>query len=298
MIDASIFQKISQFNCFLYRYGFSDKNPCLHPGDIRRLEAINDSKLRPFIRDCIVFPVLGSRPHSNEISGSDLDGDQYWVYWGKELMVNEMEPPLAYTPAPKKTVSEVTPDLIVNHILDTLDDHTFAIISNTHSVLADKDGTKSANCKFLAELFPRAIDSVKTGEQINMERVNQLREEYCQSYPNWLMKDDKLSYESKSINGHLFNKAQNLTINASAYKFMYMRYDQINKDVSIDIEAHDDTNEQDHFRKRILSKWLHSLISALCLWGSVILFNHKRWLFRIIICLFIYYTFFLNLLFH
>lgn len=36
--------------------------------------------------DCLVFPVLGKRPHANEIAGSDLDGDQFFVCWDSEFL--------------------------------------------------------------------------------------------------------------------------------------------------------------------------------------------------------------------
>ncbi|CAF3403651.1 unnamed protein product [Rotaria sp. Silwood1] len=204
------------------------KNPCLYPGDILCLEAVDIPALRPFIRDCIVFPVLGRRPHSNEIAGSDLDGDQYWINFENKFSI-------------------VTPELVVTHILDKLDDTTYGNISNTHSVIADKhpDGTMSAECKFLAELFPRAIDSIKTGEQINMEEMKELREKWCDTYPTWMMKDDKPNYKSTTINEHLFNRAQNLRINGSAYKCMHIKYDKINKDTLINIEEDDDTVNRD-----------------------------------------------------
>ncbi len=249
-----------------------------------------------------MFPVLRPRPHSNEISGSDLDGDQYWVYWGKELTVKEVIRPLDYTPASKKTVPEVTPELIVNHILDTHDDSTSGIISNTHSVIADKDpnGTKAADCKYLAELFPRAIDSVKTGEKINMERVNKLREEKCQKYPTWMMNDDKESNKSESINGYLFNKVQNLKIDHTVYNFRYVKYDKIDKDTSITIEADDDVNKQHYFRNKIQSGFYRSLNSYPPFSTLITFFQRKRWLTKlIIIIMFIFFFIFkLNFLFH
>lgn len=51
------------------------KNPAHFPGDIRLLKAVDYPSLH-HLQECIVFPADGERPHPNEISGSDLDGDE------------------------------------------------------------------------------------------------------------------------------------------------------------------------------------------------------------------------------
>jgi RNA-dependent RNA polymerase len=45
------------------------RNPCLHPGDVRQLEAVDVPELRHLV-DCIVFPRNGTRPHPNEMAGT------------------------------------------------------------------------------------------------------------------------------------------------------------------------------------------------------------------------------------
>ena len=76
------------------------KNPCLHPGDVRVLEAVDVPELHHLV-DCLVFPKKGERPHANEASGSDLDGDVYFVTWDKNLVPpgKRSWKPMDYSPA-------------------------------------------------------------------------------------------------------------------------------------------------------------------------------------------------------
>nr|GEW39197.1 RNA-dependent RNA polymerase 6 [Tanacetum cinerariifolium] len=54
------------------------KNPCLHPGDIQVLKAVNVSGLKHLV-DRLIFPQKGERPHTDEALGSDLDVVLYFV---------------------------------------------------------------------------------------------------------------------------------------------------------------------------------------------------------------------------
>lgn len=86
------------------------KNPCLHPGDIRILEAVDDPSLHHLF-DCLVFPQKGDRPHTDEASGSDLDGDLYFVTWDENLIPPSKKswPPMEYAPAkPRELAYPVT----------------------------------------------------------------------------------------------------------------------------------------------------------------------------------------------
>ncbi|CAF1090037.1 unnamed protein product [Didymodactylos carnosus] len=183
------------------------KNPCLYPGDIRKLEAVDIPKLQHCIRDCIVFPTQGNRPHPNEISGSDLDGDQYWVYWGKDLTIENPIDPLPHTSAKKIKVAKITNEDIIDHIVNSMGTHFYGIICDTHSVIADKLGTLSKEAVEIANLFYRSIDAPKTGEHITMDRIWELRKMYCTDYPCFMMKVDKPIYKSVSVAEHLFKLA-------------------------------------------------------------------------------------------
>ncbi|XP_077234209.1 RNA-dependent RNA polymerase 1-like [Tasmannia lanceolata] len=75
------------------------KNPCLHPGDVRVLMAVNVPALHHMV-DCVVFPQQGKKPHPNECSGSDLDGDTYFVSWDPELIPHRQIPAMEYAATP------------------------------------------------------------------------------------------------------------------------------------------------------------------------------------------------------
>mmetsp|Transcript_29111 Transcript_29111/g.43875 ORF Transcript_29111/g.43875 Transcript_29111/m.43875 type:complete len:111 (-) Transcript_29111:1382-1714(-) len=61
------------------------RNPCTHPGDLRRLKSVDCPQLK-YLHNVIVFSSKGDRPPPNMMSGGDLDGDVYFITWDEELL--------------------------------------------------------------------------------------------------------------------------------------------------------------------------------------------------------------------
>lgn len=167
------------------------------------------------MRDVIVFPIDGKRPHSNEISGSDLDGDQYWVYWGDSFKIRPDQDvePLSYKGAKKEELPSFDQSKIIEHIVQSFESGIIlGMIANTHTVVADKhpDHSFSEPCKKLAELFALAVDSPKTGKFIEKEQIRPYQKKYCDTYPKFMRRFGEPSSESKSILETLYLKAKSV----------------------------------------------------------------------------------------
>jgi RNA-dependent RNA polymerase len=60
--DQSFFRKVDESTSTIIGEVAVTKNPCLHPGDIRVLEAVYDVELEEKgLVDCIIFPQNGGR---------------------------------------------------------------------------------------------------------------------------------------------------------------------------------------------------------------------------------------------
>jgi RNA-dependent RNA polymerase len=64
-------------------------------GDIRKLEAVDIPAFHD-LKNVIVFPMRGPRPHAQEMSGGDLDGDTFWISRHPDLIFNQTEDPFDY----------------------------------------------------------------------------------------------------------------------------------------------------------------------------------------------------------
>ncbi|KAK4395678.1 RNA-dependent RNA polymerase 1 [Sesamum angolense] len=183
------------------------KNPCLHPGDVRVLKAVDVKALHHMV-DCVVFPKKGMRPHPNECSGSDLDGDIYFVCWDSDLIPPRQVSPMDYDPAPTTGLDhDVTIEEVEEYFTNYIVNDSLGIISNAHTVFADKEESMalSESCLALARLFSIAVDFPKTG--VPAEIPSHLR---VKEYPDFMDKPDKTTYESKRVIGKLYREVKDI----------------------------------------------------------------------------------------
>eukprot|EP00397_Hematodinium_sp_SG-2012_P000123 GEMP01000123.1.p1 GENE.GEMP01000123.1~~GEMP01000123.1.p1 ORF type:complete len:2580 (+),score=731.62 GEMP01000123.1:47-7741(+) len=175
------------------------KNPCLHPGDILRLEAVDVPALR-YIVNCVVFPTTGERPLPDKISGSDLDGDMYFCTWDMDLVTPVTQgQPMDYTPQDGSNElsignsDESAQRALHEYYVQCTTGTSLGVIANSHIVFADEKGAMCDPCIKLAQLHSDAVDAPKTGKRIEVPR--ELRPI---AYPSWMEKEDERAQVSSS----------------------------------------------------------------------------------------------------
>ncbi|KAL8141969.1 hypothetical protein V2J09_015001 [Rumex salicifolius] len=209
-VNQSYFQKLDEKTAILKGKMVVTKNPCLHPGDVRVLEAVYEVGLvEKGLTDCLVFPQKGERPHPNECSGGDLDGDLYFVSWDENLRPSQAMPPMDYTARrPRIMDHDVTLEEIQQFFVHYMISDSLGAISTAHLVHADREPEKamSSKCLELADLHSMAVDFAKTGAPAEMPRSLKPRE-----YPDFMERYDKPMYTSQGVLGKLYRTTVALT---------------------------------------------------------------------------------------
>jgi hypothetical protein len=132
------------------------------------------------------------------MSGSDLDGDQYWVCWDPALLPPATAPEAATVTADalgnvpamvhKKADVKKPPKDAKHSVLRVLGTSVLGPLTDLHKRLADRDGAYSVDCMKLAELASLAVDAPKTGVRVNIP--SRLREKRADR-PEWSLRDEK-----------------------------------------------------------------------------------------------------------
>lgn len=124
------------------------RNPSLHLGDIRVVEAVDIPELH-HLKDVVVFPSTGDRPVPNMLSGGDLDGDDFFVIWDPSLIPEQWNhPAMNYSsPSPEKLDRDVNVDDLRDFFVNYMKNDVLPLIATAHLALADSAGPESSICK-------------------------------------------------------------------------------------------------------------------------------------------------------
>lgn len=183
------------------------RSPCLHPGDIQPLMAVDKKELHSLV-DVIVFPQCGERPIPSMLSGGDLDGDIYFCIFEETIPYPREHTfhPMTHTaPKPIALEREVGTEDVANFFVEYIQNDKLGVIANAHVVFTDKepDGIMSRKCLKLADLHSVAVDFAKTGVAAKIP-PELLPRNVRDQYPDFMGKHAKLSYTSKKILGKLY----------------------------------------------------------------------------------------------
>ncbi|MES1921039.1 hypothetical protein MHBO_002638 [Bonamia ostreae] len=126
--------------------------------------------------DVLVFPTdsQSARPHSDEMSGGDLDGDLYWCCWDPSLMPSRTVDAFDYSgpkaPIPRKSLSSETReriDFFSQHDTDLL-----GTIDSLYFEFADRFKANCPECQELNHIFSNVVDYQP---KYAKKTINQLR---------------------------------------------------------------------------------------------------------------------------
>ncbi|OAP58356.1 hypothetical protein AYL99_07446 [Fonsecaea erecta] len=133
------------------------RNPCLHPGDLRKLKAVNRPELS-HLTDCVVFSTQGKRPAADLMSGGDLDGDTFFVCWDPELIPEVISEPAEY-PGAKEAIrfSPITVDDLITYFAG-YNNMSLGRVKKVYLGWARALGPRCSQCQELNRLFSQCVD--------------------------------------------------------------------------------------------------------------------------------------------
>jgi len=174
------------------------KCPCLHPGDIRLLSFKKydpkkpETKIYQMFEDyenVLIFPSKGKRPHPNEISGSDLDGDQYFVFYDNDLCKINQVDPMDYSDNTKSLEkNNITQKDVIEFFANYSINSNLGLIADAHMAHADARGANDPICIELAKKFALSVDAPKTGAKVTLDES---KGENPEEYPHYMTNNSK-----------------------------------------------------------------------------------------------------------
>lgn len=196
--------KIIQGICIVAR------NPSLQPGDIRVVEAVDLNSLH-HLKNVVVFPQTGDRDLPSMCSGGDLDGDDFFVSWDKQLIPprpNWNAPAGEYQAHKAEEKGNITKADMAEFYANYMRNDILGKIANAWQANADqaKLDIRGGKCAPLAELHSVAVDFVKSGVPATLNRELE-PEKYPHFMPNRFRASNRI-YTSRTILGQLYDEVK------------------------------------------------------------------------------------------
>eukprot|EP00884_Botryococcus_braunii_P021398 jgi/Botrbrau1/7942/Bobra.9_2s0100.1 len=205
-------------------------------------QAVDVPQLR-HLHNVVVFPQVGPRPHPNELSGSDLDGDIYFVTWNRDLLppYDRRNPEAGSYPAvvPKeKELGElVTPEDLVEFLIDFAKNDNLGIIANMHLAIANTspDGAWDQRCLKLAALHSQAVDFPKSGvpAEFPYDIYKTIKDA---GYPDFMENKGKESVLCQTVVGKLYRmvkQEEQRHLQSDSYHADARRENEFDEDLSL-----------------------------------------------------------------
>ena len=193
------------------------RNPCLHPGDVRSIRAIDKPEFRNY-KNVLIFPASSSCKYSlsTACSGGDLDGDLFSVVWNPKLVPPQLSlfPPLDYSGLKHGMPKHPNPckhEALSNFYAESLSSDALGQVAHLHVALCDRmeKGACDPLAMKLAESQAVAVDFPKTGIPPNVPK-DAFAIVAASGYPDFMEKNKRLSYASRKVLGKLYRNASSL----------------------------------------------------------------------------------------
>lgn len=182
------------------------RSPCHHPGDIRVLRCRSDVPVQlRRLKDCIVFPCDGPRPHPDECTGGDLDGDVFTVIWDERLIPQREKvcAPMDFPSSAAEKKECVDDRSLIAFYLKSIQCDILGVASNAHLAVCDysSQGIFDKGALELAQICSLQVDHDRADD--HLQRVRALAPII---YPDFMQNDEKGSYPSKKVLGLMYRR--------------------------------------------------------------------------------------------
>ncbi|ETW86290.1 hypothetical protein HETIRDRAFT_443820 [Heterobasidion irregulare TC 32-1] len=197
------------------------RSPVVHPGDVQRVWAVGqppEGKVCFYrnLKNVVVFPAVGERSLASCLGGGDLDGDLYDVYAENPRLLPTLETDSAtYLSAGTRTIDrDSTVDDICDFVVEYINSDVLAFLATRHLIIAGQsmEGTYDKRCMDLAQLCSQAVDYMKNGIAVDVDKTG-IPRPTMKFKPDWTKAEitgarEADYYESQRALGHLYRNIE------------------------------------------------------------------------------------------